>query len=285
MNDHLQILRDVLSRELEPGELQWLDEAASGMTRSEHPEDDLALLSARAPRKLGRKPLAEQAAALATKSGAVEIRFWTTATAARIILILGAMRDHPAKAEALVGATYRNGDEAEKAAIVQGLAVLDGSGALCPIALEAGRTNSLVLFSALAMRNPYAAAFYSEHQFNHLVLKVIFMELAVDQIVALERRANPALAKMCEDYIEERLAAGRSFPASTWLALGPHASERGERLMIDYLASEDRDHRYFAAFAVARRLAQRPYLRDMIQARLELEADERVRSVLRSALS
>jgi hypothetical protein len=116
-----------------------------------------------------------------------------------------------------------------------------------------------------------------------MVLRALHEELPLDHIVGLEARANRELARLCEDYIAERRAAGRRIPVDIWLALGPEASASGESLMLEHLAHEDRCHRYYAALATLRRSHAVTALRARLVERLEIEQDPAVVAVLRSA--
>jgi hypothetical protein len=114
---------------------------------------------------------------------------------------------------------YKVGDEKERCAILKGLLLLDPEAKLQATAVDAGRTNSLEVFSALAVGNPYPYLYYSEAEFNQLVLKALFLELDLKHVFGLSKRLNQPLVQMCTDFAEERRAAGRSVPESIKLVL------------------------------------------------------------------
>jgi hypothetical protein len=178
---------------------------------------------------------------------------WTIAEAARAILLDEALARAPDAALALARQLYRESDEAGQIDLVRSLPMLGCAPSLKPLALEAGRTNSRAIFEALALDNPYPDRHYSEAEFNQLVLKALFLGLPVARIVGLRRRANAELARMCEDYVDEREAAGRTVPVDIWLALAPHASRRGEAMLRRYAASNAPEHRRYAEEGLARR--------------------------------
>src|SRR5436190_560227 len=68
----------------------------------------------------------------------------------------------------------------------------------------------------------------TEPAWNQMVLKTLFIGSTLAPVVGLERRANPALARMLCDYAHERWAAGRPISPELWRCVGPHA--RGEML-------------------------------------------------------
>jgi hypothetical protein len=118
--------------------------------------------------------------------------------------------------------------------------------------------------------------------FNQLVLKCLFNGLPVERIVGLTRRGNPELARMCEDYVGERLAAGRSVPADIWLALEPHASAAGIALILSYLDHDDPRHRRYAALALSRRQAEPP-VATALSRRRACETDPAARDALQAS--
>jgi len=58
--------------------------------------------------------------------------------------------------------------------------------------------------------NPYPATYLSEPAWNQMILKAFFMDKEVTKIYRLQERLNPALQATLADYVQERLAAGRS---------------------------------------------------------------------------
>jgi hypothetical protein len=259
----------------------WLRASITAIEAGDEVEALLCDCSAEARRRLGDAELGGRGPLLCAAQTALQTSHWTLADTGRVCLLLAASAAHPEAAAVLAQAVFRNGDEAERVALVRGLALFPAPAALKPIALETGRVNSLYLFRALALRNPYPAVYYEEAELNQLVLKALFNELPITQIVGLEARANRELARMCEDYIAERRAAGRTIPRDIWLALAPEASATGEALMIEHLAHEDRCHRYYSALAILRRSHAVAPLRARLVERLNVERDPAVLEVLR----
>ncbi len=247
-------LLGALTEHLAPEALAWLRQGLDEVTQAPEP---LAALSRRFPaarRRLGREALGGRIV-LTTGCGDLDAATWPRGDLGRACLLLGALAKGPAMAQALATALFRQGDEGERAALVRALCLTPDPCALLPLAQEAGRINSLDLFAALALDNPYPAACYDDHSFNQLVLKSLFNGLPIARINGFGRRANPELSRMCEDYVGERVAAGRTVPVDIWLALGPCASPNGLRLTIDHLGHPDPAHRYHAALALTRGLA------------------------------
>jgi hypothetical protein len=128
--------------------------------------------------------------------------------------LLGALLAHTpaAEHEARLSSLYRSGEQREQVGVLRALAHLERPERFVTLAIEACRTNSLVVFGAIAHDNPYPATHFPELHFNQLVLKSIFVGLSVVRIVGLRERAGVELARMVREYASERSAAGRSVP-------------------------------------------------------------------------
>lgn len=233
----LQLRRDLLSRALiavaSPAARAWLVEARRRLAESTQPPAELQRLSAAAGRALGHEPLTDPLI-IPTAAGGIAINQFTLAAAGRLALAIETLERVPRGTTTWLHDYFRAGDETEQAALVRGLALLSDDGRLKPIAADAGRSNVVALFRALALDNPYPAAYYGVREFNQLVLKALFLELPIARVHGLRERANRELSHMCEDYVEEREAAGRAVPADIWLALLPHASARGRAMARRY---------------------------------------------------
>lgn len=284
MSDALETLLIALKAVCPPEQVAWLEQACACVTSADDPAMELTIHSAMAHRKLGDGQLPAPSPAIATACGELDPSAWPFSDVARTILILAAIGARPTCRKELVTTLFRRGDEAERAGIARALALLDSTNELKALILETGRANSRRLIGAVTLRNPYPAAHYTDAEFNQLVLKALFVGLPINQVMGLEHRANGELSRMCEDYYDERTAAHRSVPPDIWLALAPHASPRGEALLVAHLANDDPAHRYFAVSAVERRRAAHPHLHEVLAARLEYETDCHCLALLRQAL-
>ncbi|MEA5260521.1 EboA domain-containing protein [Arcicella aquatica] len=83
-------------------------------------------------------------------------------------------------------------------------------------ATEAVRSNIGLIFDSLAFRNTFASTYFSEAEWNQLVLKCIFNDKPIHLIHGLTERANQKLADTLSDFAHERWAAGRTVPAQVW---------------------------------------------------------------------
>ncbi|MEW6983611.1 EboA domain-containing protein [Colwelliaceae bacterium 6471] len=110
-------------------------------------------------------------------------------------------------------------DDEEKSSLVKALILLDHRGIAVEKVIDLARTNSVELFMALAINNPYPSKYFPQGSFNQLVLKALFSGLDIHNIVGLIERRNDELTRMVLDYKEERIQANRKVPESLPWAL------------------------------------------------------------------
>lgn len=285
MSDYLAILLDAIDKVASAEQQQWLSEALAKLENSQDLDDDLLLVITRARRMVGHTLLGSEAGAISTGIGKVLIQDWEAGNTARVVLLLKALTLQPERQEAIVTHAYQMGDEAETTALIAGIALYADDDRYKELALDSGRTNSLILFRALATYNPYPAAYYNEAEFNQLVLKSLFLGVNTNDITGLKNRANPELSRMCEDYYDERIAAQRSVPADIWLSVTPYASEHGLRILSQALSSDDRDQRYYAAIAINYYHPQDAGLQASCATQLEHEDDAQIQVLLKSIIA
>ena len=211
----------------------WLREARARLAQCESPIAEVTRLSSIAGRALESRLIGEPIPLL-TSAGEVSVGAFSLIDLARLVLLLEAFEGETTDGADSLGKYFRAGDQTEQLLVLRALALLDDDGRLKPIALDAGRRNDTALFAALALDNPYPAAYYDEREFNQLVLKALFLEQPLARVHGLLARANPELSRMCQDYAEEREAAGRTVPDDIWLALLPCASQSGRALASRY---------------------------------------------------
>lgn len=157
---------------------------------------------------------------------------------------------------------YRYCDNKEQIAVLKSLALLPSPGQFLPVALDAHRSNVLTVFSALACHNPFPANFMEEFHFNNLVLKAIFVGLSPLNIYELQKRLNPNLSRIVEDWILEREAANRPIMPEVWGIVVPFATQPILDKVYSYLGSPDPEHRYWSAFSLGKTKDKKhlPYL-------------------------
>ncbi|MEM9000071.1 MAG: EboA domain-containing protein [Bacteroidota bacterium] len=107
-------------------------------------------------------------------------------------------------------------DTKELETFLKYLILLPDAGYFQHVAVEALRTNIATIFDAISLHNPYPAQFFNEQQWNQMYLKAAFMQRDLGEIIAIDERANQALAKIISDYAHERWAASRDIDPEIW---------------------------------------------------------------------
>ncbi|WP_437799037.1 EboA domain-containing protein [Sorangium sp. So ce693] len=246
MQDSSLLLVEILSRRIPPVARSWLERvetltgtgARLGAPVSEastwFDRDRFLATFTAAVRVLGKEPLglrAEERDELAAAgiAGAIEGRGLDEL--GRVTMLVQVSRRLPApELELLLRVCYEQGDGRERQALLRALPFLVEAERFVPLAVEACRTNELPVFEAITCENPYPAAYFPDLNFNQMVLKAMFIGVALARIVGLDRRRSSELARMAEDFASERRAAGRSVPADIGLLSLDHERERATRI-------------------------------------------------------
>ena len=237
-----QALRLALAAQADTG-LAWLDDAM--MKLASEPRTLHAAFAA-APRQVGRDELP------GLRPGpAIHLSGWTRDQAARTLLLLSRRpRD-----ESFLGALdslFGAADLGELVCLYQALALLPFPERHVARAAEGVRSNMLPVFQAVAIGNPYPAAWLDEGSWNQMVVKAVFVGCPLHGVDGLDRRANPTLARMLVDYARERRAAGRVVTPDLWRPVGPFAdTERALHEVRHAFADADPLRRQAAALALA----------------------------------
>jgi hypothetical protein len=201
----------------------WLA-GALATARAPLDRNSFATAFALAARRMGRaepEPAPAEAARLRAAGVTWPVAPWGLDGLARAGLLLHAAAGlSPGELEALVEECFLRGDTRERQAVLRTLALLPDPGRFVPLAVEACRTSVQPVFEAIACENPFPARHFPESSFNQMVLKVVFIGVAVGRILGLEARLTPELRRMAADYASERRAAGRSVPDDVAYLLG-----------------------------------------------------------------
>jgi hypothetical protein len=223
-----------------------------------------------APRKLGKADLAlaadELAAADAARAGWWP-GDWSIDQAARLLLLLHAPGDDARFAERLEQLCITS-DVGESVTWYRGLPLYPAPERHRARAAEGVRSNIKAVFQAVAHHNPYARGQLDEGAWNQMVLKALFVGAALDPIVGLDERANPALRQMLVDYAHERWAASRSISPELWRCVGPVADAGAiddlARVLTEGTPTEQ------AAAALALTACPEPRAAELVSARADL---------------
>jgi hypothetical protein len=210
------LLRGWLSSRLAPEALQWLD-AEMDRLRANGDERRLAISLGLAGRKVGRNELhlgASDIAAAGQLRPGWQPQWWSTDEAARVSFLLCTHRGNDQAFADHVDRACATAEVTELVGMLKGFAVFPAPTLLLGRAREGVRSSMQPVFEAIACRNPYPLDYFDELAWNQMVVKCIFMGVAIDGISGLAERRNPELIQMLADLVAERRAAGRPMPQS-----------------------------------------------------------------------
>ena len=174
---------------------------------------------------------------------------WSIDGAARVAALLAHRGQRPFAAR--FKDLRRTADLREMIALYRGLPLYPEPESLAFEVGEGLRSNIRAVFEAIAHQNPYPRDHLPEHQWNHMVLKALFIESPLGPIVGLDGRANAELARILRDYAHERWAAGRPVPPQLWRCVGPFATEDSALSDLRRALAGTRAERAAAALALA----------------------------------
>jgi len=226
-------LREALRERAGEEGLAWLEDAVEQVRRA--PGAIHALFPA-VGRKVGRGPL--DADRDPDRDTDPDLHAWTVDDAARTLLVLALDDEIGPVLEEL----YRNGDAAERRAVLRSLALVEPGESGRRLVDDAVRTNELALIAAAL--GPYAFDELDDAAVAQAVLKCVFVGVPLTGLDGLDRRVTPELSRMLAGYVHERIAAGRSVPAEVWpvIDLFPPVEELDAiQAELDHPISERRD--------------------------------------------
>lgn len=247
------LLRQWLANRLSTTDMAWLQSQINKITRA-NSDRDLHITLGLIPRKLSRDDL---------KLNDIELRQahdfangwkpvgWSIDMAARVFALshLAESRGHQF-AETFAD-LCRTADLAESIAFYSGLPAYPPCDALNQVIAEGLRSNVNAIFEAIAHHNPYPCKHFSEHSWNHMVLKALFVGSRLSPIVGLDQRANEQLAGILCDFAHERRAAGRPVSYELWRCVGPFATGTRINDLEHVLKTGTQQEQYAALLALS----------------------------------
>ncbi len=148
--------------------------------------------------------------------------------------------------EANLDILFETAEMQEAVALTRALPYLPNPSAFLLRATDAVRSNMGPVFDAIAFGNSYPRDYFQEAAWNQLVLKCIFNDKAIHQIIGLDERANQALANTLSDFAHERWSAGRRVPSQVW-RLVPKFMNESLHADIEKLAQSENPRDVLAA--------------------------------------
>lgn len=150
---------------------------------------------------------------------------WTCLQTARVLLVLEALSEDSEKWLKDIEKLFESADIHEQEALYAALPIYPFQENFTKRAAEGLRSNMTSVFDAIALNNPYPADFLVEQAWNQMVLKAIFMQRPLYQIIGIEKRLNSSLAKTLVDYVHERWSANRNVIPELWRFVSPFVDE------------------------------------------------------------
>lgn len=230
MNQNQEVrsfLLQSLERDTEEKSIQWLKQKAQKIQESTSPTSFFLAFS-QASRFFSKDLLSlsdqEKNQSSQIVSG-FELAHWNRLQAARSFLLLYLPQEKKTWFSA-INQLFETGDMHEQQALFAALPILPFQEDLLTRAIDGCRTNMTLIFDAIALNNPFPAAFFPEANWNQLVLKAVFMQRPLYRIQGLEKRRNSALAEIASDFAHERWAAGRNVMPELWRLVVPFMNDQ-----------------------------------------------------------
>lgn len=270
LSDSFTIFHSLLRAQLSPTEYDWL--------RSKGGASPLELMTAfvAVPRFVARGPVqvsAEHSKSVSESIEGFSLENWSTVRLSRVWLLTRLDSSDRETYVRHIETLFDTAEMNELVALYSALPLLGYPEHWLFRATEAVRSNVGDVFDALVMRNPYPARHFTEAAWNQLVLKTIFNDKPIHNIVGLEERANATLSQILSDFAHERWAAGRSVAPEVWRLVPTYLDEVSLEDMKHLFASSDVNDQRAAALVCYQAgtveaqalLAQHPALEKEVQ--------------------
>lgn len=175
---------------------------------------------------------------------------WTADQVARTYLLLSFAERGEDEFLDKIEKIFITSDLGESIALYQGLPLYPHPEKFRDRAAEGIRSNITTVFNAVALNNPYPAEYLDEGAWNQIVLKALFVESPLYQIIGVDNRANETLAKMLVEYAYERWSAGRSVSPELWRPVGPFLDDNYAKDIKKVLNHPDKIQKQAAVLAL-----------------------------------
>lgn len=157
-----------------------------------------------------------QSQLLEAKVAGFSVKGWDQFRLARVILLLTLGKQEETIFRETVTALLDTADLREAAAVYSALPLLPHQEHFVEAAVDGLRSNIVDIFDSIALRTPFPAAHFTTEAWNQMVLKAIFINRPLYQIVGIEERRNPDLSAAISSLAHERWAAGRKLTPEAW---------------------------------------------------------------------
>ena len=247
-------LQTWIARQTSEEALRWLRDRCEAIAGGA-PDSACFLAFSGAPRRIPKDTLALDQADL-SRADALRPGWnpagWSVDEAARALLVLSRPADDENAYAGMVEQLFSTADVRESAALYRMLPLYPFPERFRARAAEGIRSNMTSVFQAVAHRNPYPSEYFDEGAWNQMILKALFTDSVLYEVVGLDARSNPPLARMLADYAHERWAAGRPVSPELWRPTGPFPAQGYLADLQRVLHSDDEAAQEAAALTLAR---------------------------------
>jgi len=214
------LFQEILARKLSPEGYAWLQAKGATLQEGVKPAE-LSRIFSQVPRFASRAiaeevsqdmraELSQDMPAAPAQLRLHETGEWNTDTLCRVWLLLQVPAQDKSKYVGIIDPLFSGAEVNELVALYKALELLAYPEYWITRCEEGVRSNIGSVLEAIMYNNAYPAVYLSEAAWNQMILKAFFTEKDVRQIRGLKQRNNPALKETLADYVQERLAAGRS---------------------------------------------------------------------------
>jgi len=217
-------LTDILASGAAPGAITWLRDTC--VSQSEGFEKRpfyyaFSGVSRHFDKKASVNASSEQLDALSSSVPGFTVVGWDEFRLARVILLLVLAEQEKAVFLETLAALLDTADLREQAAIFSAYPLLPHQENLVESAVDGLRSNIVDIFDSIALNNPFPSQYFSDEEWNQMVLKAIFISRPLYQIVGIDQKTNESIANAISDLAHERWAAGRTITPEAWRSVIP----------------------------------------------------------------
>ncbi len=241
MNEIAPLLEDIIAEQVSDEEREWLKSREAGK-----PIDIMTAFVA-APRHIPRKlvvPGLRQAEALGKAVAGFSVTGWSLVRLVRVWLLTRLDSGNREEYVRNIRTLFDTAEMNELVALYSALPLLRYPETWLATASDAVRSNIGLVLDAIALQNPYPAAYFPEGAWNQLVMKSVFNDKPVHLIYGLEKRTNADLARILSDFAHERWAAGRRVAPRVWRLIADFVNDSSIadlKHLLDSAREDDRE--------------------------------------------
>jgi len=237
-------LASIIKRYVTPDTWTWLEEKSSQISKNENLQAFLVAFAA-TPRKTGKQQITlsqEEITEIQKIRPHLVVQHWTIDRLCRVWLLMQLDNTNKDAYIRAIENLFPTAEMSEQVALYSALPLYSYPELWRKRCSEGIRSNIADVLESIMCNNPYPSENLDESAWNQLVLKAIFTEKPIHQIINLDERANQNLANTLSDYAHERWAAHRTVHPLLWRCVGKFINEKSfpdiERIAVSELDVE-----------------------------------------------